>query len=55
MKIQPKAVYAVKLTRVVRFGKFTYKPLNELEMVGAAVSAIIEAEGEGVFQYVNKR
>lgn len=46
-----KKKYAVKLTRSVKHGVFTYKPLNEIEMAGALLLAIIEAESDEVIDY----
>lgn len=46
-----KKKYAVKLTRSVKHGPFTYKPLDEIEMAGDMLTAIIEANGEEVIDY----
>lgn len=43
--------YAVKLARSIKHGGFTYKPLNEVEMKGALLNAIIDAEGAEVVDY----
>lgn len=43
--------YAVKLARSIKHGGFTYKPLNEFEMKGTLLLAIIEKEGEEVIDY----
>jgi len=46
-----KKKYTVKLTRSIKHGGFPYKPLNEIEMVGSLLLAIIEAEGDEVIDY----
>ncbi|MGF9694698.1 hypothetical protein AAIH46_17900 [Rhizobium sp. 0TCS1.26] len=43
--------YAVKLTRAVKSGGFTHKPLNEIEMAGEILSALFEEHGEDAIQY----
>ncbi|WHA40915.1 hypothetical protein [Agrobacterium larrymoorei] len=43
--------YTVKLARSIKHSGFTYKPLNEIEMKGTLLLAIIEAEGEEVIDY----
>lgn len=46
-----KKTYVVKLTRAVKDGPFTHKPLNEIEMAGALLNAIVQANGEEVIDY----
>ncbi len=53
-KIDPEKSYDVKLSRIVKRGRFTYYPLNEINMRGSLVTAIIEQEGEEVFDYARK-
>ncbi|MDH7802233.1 MULTISPECIES: hypothetical protein [unclassified Rhizobium] len=55
MKIDEKKTYDVKLARPVNMGPFRYRPLNEIEMSGAILKAIIEQEGEDVCDYANAR
>ncbi|WP_165807454.1 hypothetical protein [Rhizobium rhizogenes] len=47
----PKKTYVVKLTRAVKDGPFTHKPLNEIEMAGSLLIAIVQANGEEVIDY----
>lgn len=47
----PDLKYTVKLTRSVKRGVFTHKPLNEIEMTGSLLIEIILAEGEEVIDY----
>jgi hypothetical protein len=54
LKIDPDKTYEVKLTRPVKRGAFTYKPLNEITMRGSVVAAIIEQEGDEVFDYARQ-
>lgn len=49
----PEKRYTVKLTRSVKRGAFTHKPLNEIEMAGSLLIEIIDAEGEEVIDYAN--
>ncbi|MNF07205.1 hypothetical protein D3C80_2073360 [compost metagenome] len=53
-KIDPEKSYDVKLSRIVKRGRFTYYPLNEINMRGSLVAAIIEQEGEEVFDYARQ-
>ncbi|MGP4666730.1 hypothetical protein [Agrobacterium pusense] len=53
-KIDPEKSYDVKLSRIVKRGRFTYYPLNEINMRGSLVTAIIEQEGEEVFDYARQ-
>ncbi|TWC90165.1 hypothetical protein FB593_1011445 [Rhizobium sp. SJZ105] len=53
-KIDTDKSYEVKLTRPVKRGAFTYKPLNEITMRGAVVAAIIEQEGDEVLDYARE-
>lgn len=53
-QIDPEKTYKVKLSRTVKRGAFIFKPLNEIEMRGAVVTAIIEQEGEEVFDYARE-
>ncbi|CUW99297.1 hypothetical protein [Agrobacterium genomosp. 2] len=51
LKIDSEKSYDVKLSRIVKRGRFTFYPLNEINMRGSLVAAIIEQEGEEVFDY----
>ncbi|MET0171799.1 MAG: hypothetical protein ABW206_05305 [Agrobacterium vaccinii] len=53
-KYDPDKTYAVKLSRSVWVGAFKYKPLNEIEMAGSVLLAIIEADGEEVIDYARQ-
>ncbi|QKJ91594.1 hypothetical protein [Agrobacterium pusense] len=53
-QIDPEKSYDVKLSRIVKRGRFTYYPLNEINMRGSLVTAIIEQEGEEVFDYARQ-
>ncbi|MDH0872144.1 hypothetical protein [Agrobacterium pusense] len=53
-KIDPEKSYDVKLSRIVKRGRFTFYPLNEINMRGSLVTAIIEQEGEEVFDYARQ-
>ncbi|MBA8801545.1 outer membrane usher protein FimD/PapC [Agrobacterium sp. RC10-4-1] len=53
-QIDPEKSYEVKLTRPVKRGAFTYKPLNEITMQGKVVVAIIEQEGDEVLDYARE-
>lgn len=53
-KIDADKSYEVKLTRPVKRGAFTYKPLNEITMRGTVVAAIIEQEGDEVLDYARE-
>lgn len=54
IKINPDKLYDVKLTRIVKRGPFTFYPLNEINMRGSLVAAIIAQEGDGVFDYARE-
>ncbi|NSY59309.1 hypothetical protein [Agrobacterium tumefaciens] len=54
LKIDPEKSYDVKLTRIVKRAPFTFYPLNEINMRGSLVAAIIEQEGEEVLEYARK-
>ncbi|WP_170986358.1 hypothetical protein [Rhizobium sp. LC145] len=51
MKVNPEKSYQVKLARPVKLGAFTYKPLNEIDMAGKVLAAIIEQDGEDAIDY----
>ena len=53
-KIDPDKSYDVKLTRVVKRAPFTYYPLNEINMRGSLVSAILAQEGDEVLEYARE-
>jgi len=53
-KIDPEKSYDVKLSRIVKRGRFTFYPLNEINMRGSLVTAIIEQEGEEVLDYARQ-
>ena len=53
-KIDPEKSYDVKLTRVVKRAPFTYYPLNEINMRGSLVAAIIAQEGDEVLEYARQ-
>lgn len=53
-EINPEKTYKVKLSRPVKHGAFTFKPLNEIEMRGTIVEAIIEQEGDEVLDYARE-
>lgn len=53
-QIDPEKTYKVKLSRPVRRGAFTFKPLNEIEMHGTVVEAIILQEGDEVLDYARE-
>jgi hypothetical protein len=53
-KIDPEKSYDVKLSRIVKWGRFTYYPLNIINMSGSLVAAIIAQEGEEVLDYVRQ-
>lgn len=50
-KIVETKTYTVKLARTVTYGRHVYKPLNEMEMSGKFLKAIIAAEGEEAIDY----
>lgn len=54
IKINVKKSYDVKLTRIVKRAPFTFYPLNEINMRGSLVAAIIEQEGEEVLEYARE-
>lgn len=54
LQIDTEKSYTVKLARPVKLGAFTYKPLNEIEMLGTIVAAIIEQEGDEVLDYARE-
>lgn len=53
-QINPEKSYEVKLSRPVKRGAFTYKPLNEITMLGKVVADIIEQEGDEVLDYARE-
>jgi len=53
-QIDPEKSYKVKLSRPVKRGAFTFKPLNEIAMRGTVVTAIIEQEGDEVLDYARE-
>lgn len=53
-EIDPDKSYNVKLTRVVKRAPFTYYPLNEINMRGSLVAAIIAQEGDEVLDYARE-
>ncbi|WP_170311452.1 hypothetical protein [Rhizobium oryzihabitans] len=53
-KIDPEKSYDVKLSRIVKRGRFTFYPLNEINMRGSLVAAIIEQEGDEVLDYARE-
>ncbi|MGC4389614.1 MULTISPECIES: hypothetical protein [Agrobacterium] len=53
-QINAEKSYQVKLARPVKLGAFTYKPLNEIEMLGKVVADIIEQEGDEVLDYARE-
>ncbi|CAD0207386.1 hypothetical protein NT1RE_02260 [Agrobacterium fabrum] len=53
-EINPDKTYDVKLTRVVKRAPFTYYPLNEINMRGSLVAAIIAQEGDEVLEYARE-
>jgi len=55
MKVDEKKTYDVKLKRLVTLEPFRYRPLNEIEMSGSVLKAVIEQEGEDVIDYANAR
>ncbi|MFJ1307881.1 hypothetical protein [Agrobacterium sp. P15N1-A] len=54
IQIDAEKSYQVKLARPVKLGAFTFKPLNEIEMLGKIVAAIIEQEGDEVIDYARE-
>lgn len=53
-QIDAEKSYQVKLARPVKLGAFTYRPLNEIEMLGKVVADIIEQEGDEVLDYARE-
>lgn len=53
-QIDTEKTYQVKLSRPVKRGAFTFKPLNEITMLGKVVAAIIEQEGDEVLDYARE-
>lgn len=53
-EINPDKSYDVKLTRVVKRAPFTYYPLNEINMRGSLVAAILADEGDEVLEYARE-
>ncbi|WLP53197.1 hypothetical protein [Agrobacterium fabrum] len=53
-KIDPEKSYDVKLSRIVKRGPVTFYPLNEINMRGSLVAAIIEQEGDEVLDYARE-
>ena len=53
-QIDPEKSYKVKLSRPIKRGAFTFKPLNEIEMLGTVVAAIIQQEGDEVLDYARE-
>lgn len=53
-KIDPEKSYDVKLSRIVKRGRFTYYPLNEINMRGTLVEAILAQEGDEVLDYARE-
>jgi len=53
-EINPDKSYDVKLTRVVKRAPFTYYPLNEINMRGSLVAAILAQEGDEVLEYARE-
>ncbi|MCP2138405.1 hypothetical protein J2S28_005529 [Rhizobium sp. SLBN-94] len=53
-KIDLDKSYDVKLTRVVKRAPFTYYPLNEINMRGSLVAAILAQEGDEVLEYARE-
>ncbi|MEH6691284.1 MAG: hypothetical protein V7774_08890 [Pseudorhizobium pelagicum] len=51
MIVNQEKTYLVKLSRPVKRGAFTYKPLNEIEMTGKVLAAIVEQDGEDAIDY----
>ncbi|WP_367354119.1 hypothetical protein [Agrobacterium pusense] len=54
LKIDPEKSYDVKLSRIVKWGRFTYYPLNKINMRGSLVVAIIAQEGDEVLDYARE-
>lgn len=54
MKINESKTYAVKLMRPVKRGPHTLRPLNEIEMPGRVLKAIIDQEGEEVIDHARQ-
>lgn len=54
MNIKVDKTYRVKFTRTVIYGKFTFRPLNEREMKGRILAAIIEDNGEACVDFANE-
>lgn len=54
LQIDAEATYAVKLTRPVKVGAFPYRPLNEIEMAGTLLQAIIDQDGEEAIDYARQ-
>lgn len=48
MIVDPTKTYKVKLSRIVRDGPFTYKPLHEIEMSGELLARLVDQEGEDI-------
>lgn len=53
-KIDTEKSYDVKLSRIVKWGRFTFYPLNEINMRGELVVAIIAQEGDEVLDYARE-
>jgi hypothetical protein len=53
-QIDTEKTYTVKLTRPVKLGPFSYRPLNEIDMRGKIVRAVIEQEGDEVLEYARE-
>ena len=54
MIIDQEKTYLVKLARPVKRGAFTYKPLNEIEMTGKVLAAIVEQDGEDAIDHARQ-
>ncbi|WP_172965634.1 hypothetical protein [Agrobacterium sp. FDAARGOS_525] len=50
----PEKSYEVKLSRCVKLGAFTFKPLNKITMRGTVAESILQQEGDEVFDYARQ-
>ncbi|MCZ7468516.1 hypothetical protein M0412_10620 [Agrobacterium sp. O3.4] len=53
-KIDTEKSYDVKLSRIVKWGRFTFYPLNIINMSGSLVAGIIAQEGDEVLDYARE-
>lgn len=54
MNIKVTKIYRVKFTRTVTYGKFSFRPLNEQQMKGRVLAAIVDENGEDCVDFANE-